>query len=51
MLLPFVSTDLRTADLALAWYFFDKTEKAQVDDAKEKVASHAESDVMRIVNS
>ena len=50
MLLPVVSTGLLTADLALVSYFFDRTEKAQVDDAKEQAASHAESDVMRIVN-
>jgi len=50
MLLHVVSTDLLTADLALVSYFFDRTEKAQVDDAKEQAASHAGSDVMRIVN-
>jgi hypothetical protein len=51
MLPHVVSTGLRTAGVALVWYFLDSTENAQVDDAKVQAASHEERDVMRIVNT
>ena len=47
---PVVWIDLRNAEPVLGWDFFDMAEKAIVDDPKVHAASHAESDVMRILN-